>query len=75
MNFELERACKIVDGNIPSASSRYAASDSPLGLSGACSNGVLALKRQPAHARLHATRQPVSKRQNSGGVPFPLTRI
>ena len=68
MNFALERARKLVGGNTPAASSRYAVSTSPLGLRGAGATGVPASKWQPVQARLHATRQPAPKSQNSGGT-------
>ena len=55
-------------GNTPPSSSRYAASASPLIVSGPGATGVTARKRQPAQARRHATRQPVPKSQNAGGT-------
>ena len=68
MNFALEHARKLMAGNIPPAYSRYAASASPLGPSGAGANGVPACTRQLAQARWHGTRQPAPKSQNSGGT-------
>ena len=73
MDFALERARKLVGGNIPPASSRYAAFASPLELSGAGATGVPACKRQPLQARRHATCQPSPKSHNSG-VPFSLNK-
>ena len=66
MNFALERARKLVGGNILPASSCYPASAIPFGLSGPGATGVAARKRQPAQARRHATRQPSPKSQNAG---------
>ena len=70
MNFAVERARKLVGGNIISASSLYAFSACPMGLSGAGSIDVTARKQQPAQARRHATSQPAPKSQNSGGTLF-----
>uniref|UniRef100_M4BEZ5 Uncharacterized protein n=1 Tax=Hyaloperonospora arabidopsidis (strain Emoy2) TaxID=559515 RepID=M4BEZ5_HYAAE len=66
MNFALERARKLVGGNMIPATSCYAAFASPLGLGGAGASGVPARKRQPAQERQHATRQPAPKSQNAG---------